>query len=204
MIKKKNVTKTALLFLSVFIPTVLIFALGGLINEGESLILLSERGVDFPADRLNIFDFSNALLSSLDRYRADPINYSLFALSLILGILHFSYYMKKEMTQTDFRTILKYFLFAIAYSLPLFVLVCDWGRWLQIHFMLLFLLLLSKRPIVNKPNTRNELHLKTKKNIVFFVLLISFLFTWRIYHFRWGFNLDGTLYFFFKKLISII
>lgn len=202
--EKINIKENVLLFLSVFVPTVLIFSLGGLINEGESLNMLSERGVNFSTNKLNIFDFSNTLLSSLDRYRADPINYSLFVLSLILGIIHFSFYMKKEMASSDFKTVLKYFLLAIGYSLPLFILVCDWGRWLQIHFVMLFLLLLAKRPNMSTVKAKTEFLYTSKKNTIFFIVLISFLFTWRIYHFKWGFNLDGTLYFISKKIISLL
>lgn len=200
---KVDFKRYALIFLSVFIPTFFVFFFGGLINEGESIIMLSQRGVYFPENKLNIFDFSNTLLSSLDRYKASPISYSLYALSLLLGLLHFFYYLKKEL-KSDFRIITKYFLLAIIYSLPLFVLVCDWGRWLQIHFILLFIILLAKRPNIEEKPDNITTFLLNKKNALVLVFLIPFFFTWRIYHFKWGFSLDGMLYFLIKKVLVLV
>lgn len=200
---KIKIKENTLLFLSVLVPTFFIFFFGGLTNEGESLIMLSQRGIDFPSDKLNIFDFSNTLLSSLDRYKDAPISYSLYLVSLLLGIIHFSFYLRTE-SSSSFKKIIKYFMLAIIYSLPLFVLVCDWGRWLQIHFILLFLILLSRRPKHNESQDKALNIALNTKNIILLVIIIPFFFTWRIYHFKDGFNLDGILYFVFKKITALI
>ncbi|MDO5980494.1 hypothetical protein [Flavivirga spongiicola] len=201
--KETKVKQYVFLFLSVLLPTFLIFFAGGLINEGESLVILSQRGVDFNSDKINIFDFTNTLLSSLDRYKSAPVSYSLYLVSLILGLLHFSYYLKTE-SRENFKILIKGFLFSLVYSLPLFVLVCDWGRWLQIHFILLLVILAAKLPLLtNGGNSSFKFFLK-KKELVFLILLIPFFFTWRIYHFKFGFSLDGMFYFAIKKLLAII
>lgn len=56
----------------------------------------------------------------------------------------------------------KLLLFSIVFSVPLFYLGVDWGRWLAIHFHLLLLILLSNASMnttagKEKPTTRHYL-----------------------------------------------
>jgi len=186
--QKTKLKTYALVVLSTLVPTLILFFLGGLTNEGESIAILSERGVYFSPEKSSIFDFSNALLSSLDKYRSAPIAYSSYAISLIIGIAHFWYYMKKE-AQEKSKKLIRLFLLAIL--------------WIQIHFVLLLLILVVNIPIKKEHKKVLWIHQLKKKNIPLLIPLILFFFTWRVYHFRTGFNLDGFVYSIIKKSLIL-
>ncbi|WP_129654455.1 hypothetical protein [Flagellimonas olearia] len=197
--KKVDYWKGARLYLSVLIPTCIVFFFGKAINEGESLNILKQRGIEFGSGQLSIFDFSNDLLSSIDRYLETPWGYSLYSVSLILGLLHVYYYLRKE-HPSESKRILWSFLLLIGYSLPLFILVCDWGRWIQIHFVLLLLVLATLLPTKTKESVIKKTSLPVWKYSLA-VMYIILLLTWRVYHFKNGFVLDGFLTYLFNKIV---
>ena len=90
---------------------------------------------------------------------------------------------------------------AIAFSIPLFILAIDWGRWIAIHFILILILLGSTLKSENEKHEiiRNNPRNKRIKDyiiiILFFVLNLSF----GMPHFNNGIRLSRT-YILFNKV----
>jgi hypothetical protein len=76
--------------------------------------------------------------------------FSNYSAALLLGLIPFVLFIKHAANQTiGVKIFLIAFLFLLLFSSPLFVLAIDWGRWLNIHFVLLLCLstlFLKKQP----------------------------------------------------------
>lgn len=176
-------------FLAVVLPVGAIVLFGGPVNQGQSLGLLAERGVVL--DQLNIFiEADNKHFSDLS---TDKIfSYLLYLLSFIIGFLHFAFYIIKNHPRYK-RYLIGGLLFSVFYSLPLFYLAVDWGRWLQVHFILsliLVTLILKNRDL----HTGREVSFK---NIFiherFILLIFPILFLWGVFHCGTGFVPGGVV-----------
>ena len=130
---KLEIKKYLLIFFSTFLPTIVLFLYGAKIDEGQSLNLLLERGVNIQGN--SIFKYDNNLFYHIKYYLNSPVNYLLYWLSFLISFCHFFYFIKEEIPQ-KLKLIAICFLLFVVFSAPLFVLVIDWGRWLQIHFIL--------------------------------------------------------------------
>ncbi len=190
--KNPNIKKYLLFFLSCFIPALLIFVFGAKINEGESLSILALRGVTLESH--SIFSPMGGLLQDVVHYTENPIGYLLYLPTLLLGTTHFAFYMKRE-THLNYKKVLVYFSLIFAYSTPLFILACDWGRWLQFHFVLLLLILTFKLPsIVNEGDWEGSKLILNRKNLTY-AMFLPFLVMWQVYLLEWGFWLRGINWF---------
>lgn len=161
-------------FLSVLVPVILIFFLGGKINEGASFQLLKERGLDLHNSGILAWKYDEKVPT--DIWNAWYF-YSLYFISLAIGILHFSYYLKVFFLKSYIRKILV-FMFLLLASSPLFYLGTDWGRWLNIHFTLFLITLLP----LKKESVSHQ------KNDIVFILISCTTFFWGFNHFGNGFH----------------
>ncbi|MBO3116509.1 hypothetical protein J4050_07105 [Winogradskyella sp. DF17] len=195
--KKIDLKRYALFFLSVGLPAVVIFLFGAKTNEGQTLAILASRGVELQS--YSIFSFTNDLFVQFDKYRNNVLGYGLYLPSLIIGLLHFGFYVKQE-TNYNYKRIMLYFFAIIAYSIPLFVLACDWGRWLQIHFTLFLLILTFSLPPLSAAKFKSKPILPFLGRNLQYGLLILFLSIWSVKHFNSGLSYDGLLTRFFLDL----
>lgn len=118
-------------FLAVGIPAIAIFMFGKNVNEGQSLKILSERGVH-PV--YGIFYWN---INERDYIIQHSKEYILYGVSFIISAFHVAYYLK-FLTGRKLLSIL--LIGAFLFSLPLFYLAIDWGRWMYIHMMLMIIL----------------------------------------------------------------
>jgi hypothetical protein len=151
--------------LVVFIPAIAIVFFGKNINEGQSLEILQERGVTFTK---GIFFWNvNEKEILIERFN----NFGIYFIGFLLSFLHVAFYIKK--------TFQKYFLIiflltaAFLYSLPLFYVGLDWGRWLYIHMMMI--ILLTAGQLYNKNERSTTLH-RSSTYLVIFIILFSLIY----------------------------
>lgn len=169
--------------LSAGIPCLLLFFFGKNINEGKSLEILSARGVH-PV--YGIFYWN---INERDYIKEHISEYFLYFTSLSFSIFHLYYYLKflKE------RKVISILLIgSFLFSLPLFYLAIDWGRWMYIHMMMIiivFALLLKteRSAYVFKPIVINR-----KFYIVLCIIIFSLIY--RVEMSGKGFTFEGILY----------
>lgn len=174
--------------LAVFVPAVLLFFFGKNINEGQSLQILADRGVVF--SRGIFFWNIDERAYIAEHYK----EYRLYFLSLIISVLHLYFYLKfqKNGKKTGLMLIL-----AFLFSLPLFYLAIDWGRWMYIH-MIFIIILMS---LFLEKSTHAFESEKTVLNAKFFVtvFIIFFSLCYRVEMSGSGFTWHG---FFYRTLIA--
>ena len=103
-------------------------------------------------------------------------------------VTHEHFYLKEEFR--NWKIIGLYFLLAFLFSLPLFVLAIDWGRWIYIHMMMIIITLSA---MLNEESYKEEDPLYTKKNIFIFIFII-FSLIYRVEMSGKGFTFEGFLY----------
>lgn len=169
--------------IAVSVPATLILIFGKEINEGESLQILHERGVTLTKG-IFFWDINER------QYIKEHINeYMLYPLSLLISILHVSFYLKY---QTHRKALSILLIAAFLFSLPLFYLAIDWGRWMYIHMIfiiVLFALLLKDR---SSFVASEKLVLNRKFYITLFIISLSLLY--RVEMSGRGFTFEGFLY----------
>lgn len=180
-------------FLSVFIPAAAIILLGKNVNEGMSLEILSKRGVH-PTYGIFYWNIDER------QYIKEHLNeYLLYFISLGISIVHIAYYLKYLTNRKILFILLSG---AFIFSLPLFYLAIDWGRWMYIHMMLLivlFALLLKKGDsiYVYEPTVINR---KFYITMVFIILSLIY----RVEMSGKGFTFEGILYRLFVAPLELL
>jgi hypothetical protein len=169
--------------LAVFIPAVLLLFFGKEINEGQSLYILKERGAVFTKGIFfwNI-DERQYILEHFNEYK-------LYFLSLAISVFHVGFYLK-YLKQRKVLSIL--LIGAFLFSLPLFYLAIDWGRWMYIHMIfiiILFTLFLGKS---NSAYASEVIILNKKFYITLLIIIISLVY--RVEMSGRGFTFEGLLY----------
>lgn len=168
--------------LAVFMPAILIIAFGNNINEGNSLEILKQRGVIIT----NGIFFWN--IDEREYILSQIRDYMLYPISFLISFFHIKFYLKEEFR--NWKIIGLYFLLAFLFSLPLFVLAIDWGRWIYIHMMMIIITLSA---MLNEESYKEEDPLYTKKNIFIFIFII-FSLIYRVEMSGKGFTFEGFLY----------
>lgn len=170
-------------FLSVGIPTVLILLLGKKVNEGMSLQILAERGVH---PTYGIFYWN---IDERAYIRKHISEYLLYFISLAISTFHLGFYLK-SVKQGKLLPLL--LIGAFLFSLPLFYLAIDWGRWMYIHMMLITVLLamLLKR---EEPGAAPE-PVIAGTGFYITLLIIIFSLLYRVEMSGKGFTFEGMLY----------
>lgn len=145
------------------IPVLFILIFGKHINEGNTFTILSNRGTEL-RDKIGILTWSE----KMDVVEYLKVNWNLYYSYLIIFawcLFIFILYIYSLHREIAFKIVL-FFLSAIMFSLPLFILAIDWGRWLQIHFTILTILLLFIQQDQMRPNIY-----ESTKNVISLPLL---------------------------------
>ncbi len=184
-----NWIRCSLYFFAAFIPLVLIGLFGGDINQGETMRILVEKGVVIKG---GIIEWPN-YFDTFSYYKSYLKNYSLYGVSFILGLLHVFFLLKELGVQ---QKIIRYFFVMILgcclFTIPVFVLAVDWGRWLYIHFTLILLIITL---FLNRKNKTEKVYKFNFRyvNLKIYVFL-TFLLLWNMESYRMGFSFKGILY----------
>lgn len=159
--KKLDVKYVGGLFLiSALVMAVLLFW-GGEINQGQSLELLKQRGIQF--NQWNIFAY-DAVRERKDMLDAYP-SYILFAMELLLMIWLFFLFVKKYLPER--ANVFKVFVaISLIWVSPLYFLGADWFRWNHIYSLLLIVLIISSLP----DNNSRTPYIEGKMNIPLLLL----------------------------------
>ncbi len=180
-------------FLAVGIPILLILLFGKNVNEGMSLQILAERGVH---PTYGIFYWN---INERDYIKQHSSEYILYLISLAITILHLYYYLKF----LNNRKILSILLIgAFLFSLPLFYLAIDWGRWMYIHMMLIIVLFALLLKNGHSVLSFEKIRINKKFYITLFIIIASLLY--RVEMSGKGFTFEGILYRIFIAPVELL
>lgn len=187
-------TKRYLKFIfAVSIPAVLIFFLGKNINEGQSLTILENRGVVLTKGiffwHINEWQY---ILDHFDEYK-------LYVISFLLSSLHLGYYLKYQNQRKAISILL---CMAFLFSLPLFYLAIDWGRWMYIHMMMMIILFAMLLKDGNSLLASEKIVVNQKFWITFMIIFISLLY--RVEMSGKGFTFEGFFYRIFIAPVELL
>lgn len=174
--KEKNIYLYIIYFLSAFIPSFFIYFFGGAINEGRSIEIFLNKGLVLKNN--GIFVLTKDFKFEIGEEHFISL-YGKYFLSFFIGVFYFYVYIKTYLPFYKNKIIL-FLIFSLLYSIPLFYMAGDWGRWLNIHFtiiLIIFIFLTSEK--------------KGNEKIFYYLFPTIFL---------WGFNVLGDGFHFYTKL----
>ena len=155
----------ASLFLLSTSVMILLYYCGGEINQGRSIEILRDRGIEF--NKWNIFTY-DAVKERKDMLFAYQ-SYILFALELFfMTFLSFTF-IKKRLPQYK-NTFKLFIVISLIWVSPLYYLGADWFRWNHIYSLLLIILLI----LALSNNDEKEVYIKGSFNIALFIVIILF------------------------------
>jgi flagellar biosynthesis protein FliQ len=188
--RRFSLKMSALYFCSALLPIIGIILLGHNINEGESINLITDRG--FQIAQHNIFIESTSM-NAVSQIKEHALQYILYLVVWLFGLIHFGYFIRKRIP--EFKKQLFVFLpLAITLTIPMFILAVDWGRWIQIHFVLLLLLLTTLLP--SKSDQSDSV--LNRQSFIGPVILIGIMCFWGMKHVYTGFYPGGMLRYFYS------
>jgi hypothetical protein len=163
--KKIDLKYLGSLFVTSTLVILILYFLGGEINQGHSLEILKNRGVEFT--RLNIFTYDvakerNGMISAYP-------SYILFGLELLLMIFLSFLFVKKFLPQKIKRFKI-FILISLIWVSPLYFLGADWFRWNHIYSLLLIILIITALP----DNYKKIPYIEGKFNISLLIITILF------------------------------
>lgn len=183
-----NILTNLLYIFSVFIPASLIIIFGTKINNGLTFDILENRGVTIIS--YGILNYDLNVQKFLMQHFITYLTYFLifaYTYSLLFSIIK----------NFKLDLINRIFIKCIVFSLPLFLVGIDWGRWLNIHFILILLLFTPKLP--NQYNFNdNIIKLKDINSLSLLYFTLNIIIATK--HYLNGYVLDGI---FIRLLKSI-
>ena len=171
-------------FLAGFVPVILILFFGNEINEGNSLQILKERGVVIN----NGIFFWN--VNEREYIVSQAKDYSLYVISFLISFFHIKFYLKIEKLDEKIGW---GFLFAFLYTLPLFLLAIDCGRWFYIH-MIMIIMVLGFLLKAKKDGDLSKTQFVINKSNIVLLLFIVFSLAYRVEMSGKGFSFEGFFY----------
>lgn len=139
--KKTDVKYLGSLLLASTFVIILLFFFGGEINQGQSVEILNNRGIEL--NKWNIFTY-DAVKERQDMLLAYQ-SYILFALELFFMTFLLYFFVKKYLPQ--YKNAFKIFIIiSLVWVSPLYYLGADWFRWNHIYSFLLIILIISALP----------------------------------------------------------
>lgn len=175
--------------MAAFIPVVFIYLFGGDINQGKTLAILLQKGVDIKGGIIQWPTEFDTFSYYLDYSKM----YALYALSFLLGLV-LVFFLLKELSLNN-KVIKEFFMIIGAcfiFTIPIFILAVDWGRWIYIHFTIILLICTLFLPQKSTSAENKNLIIKPFNVKVWFFL--SFLLLWNMESYRMGFSFKGILY----------
>lgn len=139
--KKTDVKYLGSLLLASTFVIILLFFFGGEINQGQSVEILNNCGIEL--NKWNIFTY-DAVKERQDMLLAYQ-SYILFALELFFMTFLSYFFVKKYLPQ--YKNAFKIFIIiSLVWVSPLYYLGADWFRWNHIYSFLLIILIISALP----------------------------------------------------------
>ena len=181
-------------FLAGFVPVILILFFGNEINEGNSLQILKERGVVIN----NGIFFWN--VNEREYIVSQAKDYSLYVISFLISFFHIKFYLKIEKLDEKIGWGC---LFAFLYTLPLFLLAIDWGRWFYIH-MIMIIMVLGFLLKAKKDGDLSKTQFVINKSNIVLLLFIVFSLAYRVEMSGKGFSFEGFFYRIFFVPLELI
>ena len=179
--------------IAVFVPAVFIALLGKNINEGHSLQILQERCVVFTK---GIFFWDIDERQYISQHFKE---YRLYIISFLISVFHLGFYLKY---QTNRKTTSILLLLAFLFSLPLFYLAIDWGRWMYIH--MIFIIVLFAMQLKDSVNSTSSELLRFNKKFYITLFIILFSLIYRVEMSGRGFTFEGFFYRIFVAPIELL
>lgn len=182
-------------FLSIiFSYVILIFVIllyGMEINRGNSINILEKRGVYLTG---GIFNWDIDVPKFIIENITDYVKYLIiFAYGLVLFLISSR---KKNIMRLNVSI-----LYCFVFSLPLFYIGLDWGRWLNIHFILSMIIILALAE--NQSNfNQNRIILSDIKKKDLIIAILNLIITMK--HYLYGIEFDGLLIKILKKFLKYI
>jgi len=180
-------------FLAVGIPAIAIFMFGKNVNEGQSLRILSERGVH-PV--YGIFYWN---INEREYIFQHSKEYVLYGISSIISAFHIGYYLKFLTGRKLLSIVL---IGAFLFSLPLFYLAIDWGRWMYIHMMMMIILFGMSLQNGQSVWDYQPVSLNSTFYITLGIIVVSLLY--RVEMSGKGFTWEGLLYRIFVAPVELL
>lgn len=179
--------------IAVFVPALFIALLGKNINEGHSLQILQERGVILTKG-IFFWDINERqyIIEHIKEYR-------LYIISFLISVFHIWFYLKYQ-THRKATSIL--LIGAFLFSLPLFYLAIDWGRWMYIHMMFMIVLFGMQLKDSRDTTTSELLRFDKKFYITLFIIILSLLY--RVEMSGRGFTFEGFFYRIFVAPLELL
>lgn len=161
---------------SCFITAIIILIFGKKINEGNTLQILKNRGVERYIDN-GILTFSFEQNEFFQRLFWDYLS---FIIPIILAFISLKWIIQSMQLKPALQQkILTFIILNFIFSLPLFYLAIDWGRWIFIHCVLWIIILSSlnemKISIISFFKINNNI-----KAIVLSIIIFAYLFLWNM------------------------
>lgn len=174
--------------LSVLIPVLLIYLFGKPINNGLTFYFLKKFEIILTPGILDFNENANLMMHYKNHYVV-YLEYIIPILIAVISILWFTKIYGKE-----YEKLLKYFVLIFFISLPLFYLALDWGRWINIHFMMIILVFLYQNLKLNK---KINISFNEKLLMILFIFINSF---WQMEVDNNGFRLNYFLEILLSKI----
>lgn len=174
--------------LSVLIPVLLIYLFGKPINNGLTFYFLKKFEIILTPGILD-FNENADLMMHYKNHFGVYLEYGFPIFIAVISILWFTKIYGKE-----YEKLLKYFVLIFFISLPLFYLALDWGRWINIHFMMIILVFLYQNLKLNK---KINISFNEKLLMILFIFINSF---WQMEVNNNGFRLNYFLEILLSKI----
>ena len=153
---------------------------GSKINSDEICKIILERQGEYNLCLGVISDDRQSFLEiisfNLNRY-SNYSYYKHYLLSFLITTFLINIYLYLSNLKNFLIRFNVYLIFLFVFSAPLFILATDWGRWINIHFILIMFLLIFLK--INNYKGINEFNISlTKRNIYIFFIFLFFSFSW--------------------------
>jgi len=167
ILKTKNTDLKYLgsLFATSTLVILILFFCGGEINQGHSLEILKNRGIEFT--RLNIFSYD--VVKERKEMISAYQSYILFGLELLFMIF-LSFLFVKKFLPSKTKKFKIFILVSLVWVSPLYFLGADWFRWNHIYALLLLILIITALP----DNYKKTPCIEGKFNIPLLIITILF------------------------------
>lgn len=161
----KNYITYLFYFLAVFIPSVLFYFFGKPINLGMSEIYFKNLGVVLSPGIFNYHENFNIKTYYL-KYYVEYLEYLLPIFVAFFAIVWFT-----RIYGLEYIKLNKFFFCIFVLSIPLFYLATDWGRWINIHMLMIIMVFFYKN-LKNK----NEVYISENEKLLLFIFIFINLF----------------------------
>jgi len=196
--RQKDIKRYLCYFMSSLIPMGLFYFFKAGFNEGATIALLAERGVRLPANGILYWP---AEQNAVSFYKGNTRGVLGYIVSFLIGIVHFFSYIRRYHSRA-IADLAKLFAITFFFTVPLFYLAVDWGRWLHMHFILLLIIIISILPVNTESPFSNKAMLQPIKYFYGCLLIVFLMLLWSVNQDTTGFSTDDSILFRLIRFVS--